>query len=136
MNNDPNPENTSILSTSNTNITHTTLTILLNKVQSPNSNDTTIIPVQRELQFQATTTTRQPVLQRLSYTTSQTTQTQNLQMLYLLLRFILIHCLSIQLLEVFLDLHFKLFLPTHYRMLLPVQTLIIHKNFQLKIIQL
>ena len=103
VNNDPNPENTSILSTSNINITHTTPTILLKKVQSSNSNDTTIIPVQRELHFQATTPTRQPVLQILSYTTSQTTQTQNIQLLYVYYS-ILIHYLTIQLLEVFLDL--------------------------------
>ena len=101
-NNNQNQDNTSTLTTSNTTVTQPfqiqqpsprnygpfllppqffAQTISHNSPQqgSSNTTGTSAFQVQPETQFQTTTPPRQPILQTLSYTPAQSTQTQNIQ---------------------------------------------------------
>ena len=155
---DANQDNTSTLSTSNTQITqqfqtqqtspriydppplHPQYSIQTSSHNSPHQGSSNT-QTTNTVQFQTTIPTTQPLVQTLAYTPAQNTKHskyskykilkhKTYKLLYLIILFTHRQYLTTLPLEIFLDHHYKLFQLTHFHSFLQVEILNIHNILQ------
>ena len=95
---------------------------------SSNPNATTIFQNQPQVQCQTTTLTRQPILQTLSYTPAQNTQTHKIPPGFSINTLHSNPRATFITSRIFLDLNYKSFLRAHYRIVLQAQAPMIHNT--------